>query len=149
MRGWSVRTLGPGTYKTPLSTIDFMNQSGDMKLDLNLEWRQKWAGILEGAFFVDAGNIWTLREYDNQPGGRFSFGSFYKEIACSVGMGLRFNFNFLLLRIDGGMKVYDPSGTDAASKWRISHISSWVDFALHLAIGYPFCSSIFFGLKIG
>ena len=138
VRGWSVRTLGPGTYKTPLSTIDFMNQSGDMKLDLNLEWRQKWAGILEGAFFVDAGNIWTLREYDNQPGGRFSFGSFYKEIACSVGMGLRFNFNFLLLRIDGGMKVYDPSGTDAASKWRISHISSWDDFALHLAIGYPF-----------
>lgn len=138
VRGWSVRTLGPGTFKTQLKTIDFMNQSGDMKLDLNMEIRQRWAGVLEGAYFIDAGNIWTLRQYDNQPGGQFSFDTFYEQIACSVGLGLRFDFNFLLLRVDGGMKVYDPSGATTMEKWRIRHIDSWDDFALHLAIGYPF-----------
>ncbi len=138
VRGWSVRTLGPGTYKTALKTIDFMNQSGDVKLDLGVELRQKWFWVIEGAYFVDAGNIWTLRNYDNQPGGQFRFDRFYKEIACSAGMGLRLNFNFLLLRLDCGMKVYDPSGLTNNERWRIRHINSMDDFAFHLAIGYPF-----------
>lgn len=138
VRGWSVRRLGPGSFRSPLSTIDFMNQSGDVKLDLNLELRQKWFWVLEGAYFIDAGNIWTLRNYDNQPGGQFRWDSFYNEIACSVGMGIRFNFNFFILRVDGGMKVYDPSGLTDEDRWRIRHIDSRDDFALHLAIGYPF-----------
>jgi hypothetical protein len=138
VRGWSVRTLGPGTYKNSLNTIDFMNQSGDLKLDINAELRSKLFWVLEGGLFVDVGNIWTLRNYDNQPGGRFQFDEFYKQLACSAGLGLRFDFNFFLVRVDAGMKVFDPSGFTVDDRWRIKHIDRWDDFALHLAIGYPF-----------
>ncbi|MDD2559536.1 MAG: BamA/TamA family outer membrane protein [Bacteroidales bacterium] len=138
VRGWSVRTLGPGSYKSSLSTIDFMNQSGDLKLDINAELRSKLFWVLEGGLFVDVGNIWTLRNYDNQPGGQFQFDEFYKQLACSAGLGLRFDFNFFLVRVDAGMKVFDPSGLSAEDRWRIKHIDQWNDFALHLAIGYPF-----------
>ena len=138
VRGWSVRTLGPGTYKNSLNTIDFMNQSGDLKLDINAELRSKLFWVLEGGLFVDVGNIWTLRNYDNQPGGQFQFDEFYKQLACSAGLGLRFDFNFFLVRVDAGMKVFDPSGLTADDRWRIKHIDRWDDFALHLAIGYPF-----------
>jgi hypothetical protein len=138
VRGWSVRTLGPGTYKNSLNTIDFMNQSGDLKLDINAELRSKLFWVLEGGLFVDVGNIWTLRNYDNQPGGRFQFDEFYKQLACSAGLGLRFDFNFFLVRVDAGIKVFDPSGLTVDDRWRIKHIDRWDDFALHLAIGYPF-----------
>lgn len=138
VRGWSVRTLGPGRYKTALRTIDFMNQSGDMKLDLNFEFRQKWFWVLEGAYFIDAGNIWTLRAYDNQPGGQFRAESFLEEIAMSAGLGIRLDFKFVLFRVDLGMKVYDPAGLDTDERWRIRHIHSTDDFAFHMAIGYPF-----------
>lgn len=138
VRGWSVRTLGPGSYKNTLNTIDFMNQSGDMKLDLNVELRSKLFWVLESGLFVDVGNIWTLRNYSNQPGGEFRFDTFYQELACSAGLGLRFDFNFFLLRLDAGMKIYDPSGLDHNERWRIKHIDYWNDFALHLAIAYPF-----------
>ena len=138
VRGWSVRTLGPGRYKTTLQTIDFMNQSGDMKLDLNFEFRQKWFWVLEGAYFIDAGNIWTLHAYDNQPGGQFKMDSFLNEIALAAGLGVRLDFKFVLFRVDLGMKVYDPAGLDADERWRIRHIDSTDDFAFHIAIGYPF-----------
>lgn len=138
VRGWSVRTLGPGTYKTSLTSIDFMNQSGDIKLDLGIEIRRKMFWVLESAFFVDAGNIWTIRDYDNQAGGRFHIDTFYKQLACSAGLGLRLDFKFFLLRVDGGMKVFDPSGSTGDERWRIKHIDDWDDFALHFAIGYPF-----------
>ena len=137
VRGWSVRKLGPGTFKSDLRGIDFMNQSGDVKLDMSVELRQKWFWLLEGAYFIDAGNIWTLHEYDNQPGGQFRFDRFYKEIACSVGMGVRLNFNVILVRFDMGMKVYDPSGLTNQDRWRLRQIDS-DDFAWHFAIGYPF-----------
>ncbi|NLB02436.1 MAG: BamA/TamA family outer membrane protein [Bacteroidales bacterium] len=138
VRGWSVRTLGPGSYKSMLSTIDFMNQSGDLKLDVNAELRSKFFWVLEGGLFVDLGNIWTLRNYDNQPGGQFQINEFYKQLACSAGLGLRFDFNFFLVRVDAGMKVFDPAQPSLDERWRIRHIDQWNDFALHLAIGYPF-----------
>jgi len=137
VRGWSVRTLGPGSYSNPGSTINFMNQSGDMKLDLSMEYRGKLISVFEGALFADAGNIWTLKYYSGQPGGQFKFDSFYKQIACSVGAGIRLAFDYFLIRVDAGMKVYDPSA-DQADHWRIRHIDNWDDFALHFAVGYPF-----------
>ena len=137
VRGWSVRTVGPGTYKNTTGRIDFMNQSGDVKLDLNLEYRGNLFWVLEGALFADAGNIWTLRDYSDQPGGRFELGNFYKTMAGSIGMGLRFNFNYFLLRVDCGMKVYDPSLIQS-DPWRIRQIDQWNDFAMHFAVGYPF-----------
>jgi outer membrane protein assembly factor BamA len=137
VRGWSVRTLGPGSYDSGSSTIDFMNQSGDMKLDLSMEYRGMLFWVLEGALFADAGNIWTLREYSGQPGGQFRFDSFYKQLAGSVGAGVRLVFPYFLIRVDCGMKVYDPSST-LTDHWRIRSIDNWDDFALHFAVGYPF-----------
>lgn len=137
VRGWSVRTLGPGTYVNPSNRIDFMNQSGDMKLDMSLEYRSNMLWVIEGALFADAGNIWTLRPYSDQPGGNFKLNSFYKELAGSVGAGIRLNFNYFLVRIDCGMKVYDPSLLNS-DPWRIRSIDNWDDFALHFAVGYPF-----------
>ncbi len=135
VRGWSVRTLGPGEFKNTSGSIDFMRQSGDIKLDLSCEYRMKLFWLLEGALFVDAGNIWTIKEYDDQPGGAFHFNQFYKQIACSYGLGLRADFDFFVLRFDFGFKLYDPARS-AGERWR-SEITK-DDFAFHFAIGYPF-----------
>lgn len=88
VRGWSVRELGPGKFKGTDGRIDFINQTGDVKLDLNAEYRSSLFWKLQGALFIDAGNIWTLRNYAEQPGGQFKFTEFYKQIAASYGMGL-------------------------------------------------------------
>jgi len=137
VRGWSVRTLGPGSYHNPGNTINFMNQSGDMKLDLSVEYRGTLFSVVEGALFADAGNIWTLNHYSEQPGGQFKLGTFYKQMAGSVGAGIRLAFDYFLIRLDAGMKVYDPS-SNLADHWRIRSIDNWNDFALHFAVGYPF-----------
>ena len=84
--------LGPGSFKGTDGRIDFINQTGDMKLDLNLEYRTFLGWKLHGAVFVDAGNIWTLRNYADQPGGQFRFNTFYQQIAMAYGLGLRLNF---------------------------------------------------------
>lgn len=136
VRGWSVRSLGPGSYKQAGTVADFVNHSGDIKLDLSVELRSKLFWLLESALFIDAGNIWTIRNYDIQPGGLFKLNSFYKEIALAYGLGLRLNFSFLVLRFDAGFKAYDPE-KDGSEKWRFSNFGS-NDFALHLAVGYPF-----------
>lgn len=136
VRGWAVRTLGPGTFKTDNTYIDFNNQSGDIKLDLNVEYRVKLFSVLEGALFLDAGNIWTIHDYETQPGGLFRFDTFYKQIAVAYGLGIRLNFNFFVFRIDYGLKLYDPAlvGQD---RWRVK--PTWKDdMAFHFAIGYPF-----------
>lgn len=136
VRGWSVRTLGPGTYRRSGNLIDFNNQSGDIKLDLNIELRSKLFWLLEGALFLDGGNIWTIREYESQPGGAFKFNSFYKQIALAYGIGLRFDFSFFVFRIDYGIKLYDPA-LERRDRWR--NKPTWKDdMAFHFAIGYPF-----------
>ena len=133
VRGWSIRSLGPGIYKSTGGRTDF-NQSGDIKLDLNFEYRFKLFWILEGAAFVDAGNVWTINSYQTQQGGQFEFSEFYKQLACSYGLGLRFDFSFFLVRLDVGARLYDPSRD--SRKWR--HPFNINDMAWHLAIGYPF-----------
>lgn len=138
VRGWSVRELGPGRYKGDDKTIDYIKQSGDIKLGASLEYRSKLFWKVNGAAFVDAGNIWTIREYTEQPGGLFEFDSFYKQIAVSYGLGLRFDFRFLVLRLDGGMKAYDPSGSTPFRRLPLIHPKMSRDFAFHLAVGYPF-----------
>ena len=102
VRGWSVRTLGPGTYSGHNPLADFMNQCGDIRLDMNAEYRSKLIWKLELALFLDAGNIWTIKDYPSQPGGQFKFNSFYKEIALAYGLGVRFDFNYFLIRVDMG-----------------------------------------------
>ena len=135
IRGWSTRSLGPGSYRRPdQKESDFVNQTGDMKLEFSVENRLKLTSLIEFAQFVDAGNIWTLKNYDSQPRGQFSK-SFYKEIAAAYGVGLRFDLGFLLLRFDVGAQIYDPG---KESKKFVMFDPAFRRMAWHFGIGYPF-----------
>lgn len=133
VRGWSVRSLGPGSFA---GDGNFLNQSGDIKLDASIEYRTRLFWKFRGALFVDAGNIWTLREYEDQPGGKFKVNTFYKQIAVAYGLGLRLDLDFFVLRFDGGMKAVNPEkGKD---RFPIIRPDFGRDFAFHFAVGYPF-----------
>ena len=138
VRGWNVRGLGPGKFKGKDGRIDFINQTGDMKLDFNLEYRTHMFWKLDGAVFVDAGNIWTLKEYADQPGGKFTFNEFYKQIAVAYGVGLRLNFDYFILRMDMGMKAINPAYESNAEHYALVHPNFSRDFAFHFAVGLPF-----------
>ena len=139
VRGWSVRRLGPGKYKGRDGRIDFINQTGDMKLDLNAEYRTRLFWKFGGALFVDAGNIWTLRQYKEQPGGQFSLKDFPSQIAVSYGMGLRINFDYFIVRFDLGMKAINPAyEEDDSEHYPILHPRFSRDYAFHFAVGLPF-----------
>jgi hypothetical protein len=136
VRGWKESELGPGVYeriKTG-SSRDY-NQVGDLKLDLNVEYRTKLVWSFEGALFLDAGNVWTINDYSTQSGGQFKLDSFYKQIGVSYGAGLRYDVSFFILRFDMGVRLFDPvkAGNE---RWRFSPTSE--DFAFHVGIGYPF-----------
>lgn len=136
VRGWGVRTLGPGAYDSQNSVTDFINQCGDIRLDLNVEYRAKLFWVIEGALFIDAGNIWTIHNYENQPGGKFKFNSFYKQIAAAYGAGIRFDFTYFLLRLDLGMKAHNPA--QGQEEWPLLHPQWKRDKTIHFSIGYPF-----------
>lgn len=136
VRGWSESTLGPGVYKRDENRIRDYNQVGDIKLDLNMEYRTKMFWLIEGALFLDGGNVWTIKSYDEQAGGVFKPETFLKQIAIAYGVGFRFDFSFFIARIDLGMKLYDPTKS-RLEQWRIVPDLK-KDLALHIAIGYPF-----------
>ena len=142
VRGWAARTLGPGGYKGNGKLIDFNNQAGDVRLNLNMEYRAKVWSFIELAAFFDAGNIWTIFDYEAQPNGVFRFSEFYKQIALAYGVGLRLDFSFFIFRVDFGVKLYDPAlRYDGSGKqWRtVPNGLNWADdMAFHFAIGYPF-----------
>jgi len=140
VRGWTARSLGPGTYVNPDGVINYDNQAGDIRIDLGLEYRVKIWKIFHAAAFVDAGNIWTITEYESQPGGAFHWDTFYKQLGVSYGAGLRLDLNFLVLRLDLGVRLYDPARLASDTEWRTrSNGLKWKDdCALHFAIGYPF-----------
>ena len=139
VRGWSVRSLGPGKYKERDGRINFINQTGDMKLDLNVEYRTHLFWKLYGAAFVDAGNVWTLRNYEMQPGGQFRLEDLPSQLAASYGMGLRFNMGYFILRFDLGMKAINPAyEEDEDEHYPILHPRFSRDYAFHFAIGLPF-----------
>lgn len=143
VRGWLARTLGPGTFRSNNGLSSYDLQVGDIRLDLNVEYRWRVWSIIELAAFVDAGNNWTIRDYEAQPGGVFLADQFYKQIALAYGVGVRFDLSILLLRVDFGVKLYDPSrlsGTTAGTEWRTAANGlCWRDdMTFHFAIGYPF-----------
>lgn len=138
VRGWGVRELGPGKFRGTDGRIDFINQTGDLKLDLNAEYRTSLFWKFQGAFFVDAGNIWTLRSYEEQPGGQFKLDEFYKQIAVAYGLGIRLNFDYFILRFDMGMKAINPAYENEQEHWAIIHPRLSRDFAFHFAVGFPF-----------
>ena len=137
VRGWSVRSLGPGGYRGDSNSLDYVNHTGDIKLDLNLEYRTHLFWKLNGAAFVDAGNVWTIRNREMQPEGLFKFNRFYKQLAVAYGLGLRFDLDFLIIRFDGGMKAINPMYT-GRDRYPIISPDFKRDFAFHFAVGYPF-----------
>lgn len=140
IRGWQARTLGPGTFRGAGNALVYDLQAGDIHLDMNLEYRYKVLKFLELAAFMDAGNIWTIRDYDNQPGGVFLWDQFYKQIAWSYGVGIRFDLSILIFRVDFGVKLHDPSRIAEGKQWRTApHGLCWKDdMTFHFAIGHPF-----------
>ncbi|MCJ7757818.1 MAG: BamA/TamA family outer membrane protein, partial [Gillisia sp.] len=143
IRAFRARSIGPGTFKQETDASSFLpDQSGDLKLELNTELRTDLFSIVKGALFVDAGNIWLINENPEKPGAKFSK-DFLKELAVGKGVGLRFDFNFLILRTDLAFplrKPYLPEG----ERWVLDQINfgdkQWrkENLVFNLAIGYPF-----------
>lgn len=143
VRGWQARTLGPGAFRGNGNALVYDLQAGDIRLDLNVEYRYKVLSFLELAAFLDAGNIWTIRDYEQQPHGVFRVNEFYKQIAWSYGVGVRFDASILVFRVDFGVKLHDPTrlyGSLAGTQWRtVGNGLCWRDdMTFHFAIGYPF-----------
>lgn len=138
LRGWQARTVGPGLSQRDTSFV-IPNQTGDMKLEANIEYRFNMFWKVAGAVFADAGNVWTLNNETSQTDreSMFRWDTFGESIAANWGVGLRLNFGFLLLRVDMGMKLHDPARLNG--KWVPP--SQWLrreNYALHFGVGYPF-----------
>ncbi|MFQ3578674.1 MAG: BamA/TamA family outer membrane protein [Bacteroidales bacterium] len=137
MRAWFVNSLGPGSYRID-DSISIVYSLGDIKLEGNIEHRFPLFWLFEGAFFVDAGNIWTFSNLENKKGGEFIPWSFYKDIAVGAGTGVRMNFGFFVLRFDWGLKLRIPALPDS-QKWITQRKKiSPDDSNFTIAIGYPF-----------
>ena len=137
MRGWNARSLGPGTA-TNVSLFSIPSQIGEMKLEANIEYRFPLVSKLEGALFVDAGNIWDLPTMGEvQSGTLFTFKNLPQSIALDWGLGARVNLNFLLLRVDMGIRLRDPA-REEGDRWVPTN--EWLNgnFAVHFGVGYPF-----------
>ncbi|MGB8191477.1 MAG: BamA/TamA family outer membrane protein, partial [Chitinophagaceae bacterium] len=142
IRAFRSRSLGPGSYQVPDTTIFLPDQSGDIKLEANTEFRAKLYSVIHGAVFIDAGNVWLYRDNPLKPGGKFSK-DFVSELAVGSGVGLRFDFSFFVLRLDLAFplrKPYLPKG----ERWVFDQIKfgnrEWRknNLILNLGIGYPF-----------
>ncbi|MBQ9470016.1 MAG: BamA/TamA family outer membrane protein [Bacteroidales bacterium] len=139
IRAWQARDIGPGsTYQADR----YPNQTADLKLELNAEYRFKVAGPFEGALFVDAGNVWSLPHADIPEEEVFSLSRFYRQMALGAGLGFRLNFSVLVLRLDLGYKVYDPAQNpdEPFRPWvPFQRTFSWRDHVnINFGIGYPF-----------
>lgn len=135
IRAWQVHTLGPGSYK---DTLQIPMQSSDIKLETNLEYRFKLFWVINGALFIDAGNIWAINKIEDNESAMFRFNRFYKEIAIGTGSGLRFDFSFFILRFDLGIKVYEPQENLGKRLIITNRKYNSSDFQINIGIGYPF-----------
>ncbi|MDA3823260.1 MAG: BamA/TamA family outer membrane protein, partial [Bacteroidales bacterium] len=137
IRAWSVKNLGPGSFEGD-SVSQYPNQTADLKIEANIEYRFNLFWKMEGAVFLDAGNIWSLSEEDDRQGALFDLSRFYKEFAVGTGFGLRFDFNFFIFRVDIGVPLVDPSYPEG-ERWVPANTNlKWNDLGYNFAIGYPF-----------
>ena len=135
VRAFTVRTLGPGSYRPTSTKYSYMDQTGDVKLEANAELRARLFGDLHGAVFLDAGNVWTLRNDPKRPGAQLT-ASTLKNIALGTGLGLRYDLDFLVLRFDVGVALHAPYQTTKSGFYNIERFKDGL--GLHFAIGYPF-----------
>jgi outer membrane protein assembly factor BamA len=135
LRGFTARSLGPGSYK-PEEYNGIVDQTGDIKLEFNSEYRFRMTEIMLGALFLEAGNVWLLNPDENRPGSQFKFSNFTEQLAVGTGVGLRFDFDFFILRTDFGLPLRFPHN-DGDGNW--NHFTEVFEkFRFNLAIGYPF-----------
>ncbi|MCR5849568.1 MAG: BamA/TamA family outer membrane protein [Bacteroidaceae bacterium] len=136
IRAFGMRTIGPGSYHPEKSQYSYIDQMGDFKLEANVEYRFPIVGQLQGAAFLDAGNVWLLRGSESQPGGKFSFKNFGDQIALGTGVGLRYDLDFLVIRFDLGIGIHAPYDTGKRGYYNMPKFGRSLGY--HFAIGYPF-----------
>ena len=137
LRAFTVRSLGPGTYHPGKNTqYGYLDQTGDIKLEANVEYRFPIFGDLYGATFLDAGNVWLMRKEESRPGGELTMKSFAKSIALGTGAGIRYDLEFLVIRLDLGVALHAPYDTGKRGYYNIPKFKDGL--GLHFAIGYPF-----------
>jgi hypothetical protein len=137
IRAWQVKDLGPGSFNDP-DESEYPNQTGDVKLEFNMEYRFKLFWKLEAALFLDAGNIWSLSSEDDREGAGFEFNRFYREMAVGTGVGARAIFSFLIFRFDLGIPLRNPYAIEG-SNWLPGNSGiTGSDLTFNIAIGYPF-----------
>lgn len=135
IRAFAVRSFGPGRFRSPDGITNLIH-SGDMKLELNAEYRFPIVQEIQGAFFFDAGNVWLMHGEDGITGGKFCDGGFLNSLAVGTGCGIRYDLDFLLLRLDLGVGIHAPYDTGTSSYYNLRKFKDAVAF--HFAIGYPF-----------
>lgn len=134
IRGWEIRSLGPGSFSDPENEFDKM---GEVWMESNLEYRFPLYSFLYGAIYADAGNIWLLRENLDFPDGKFDASTFSDQIAISAGFGFRFDLSFFIFRIDTGIKLKNPS-KEINDRWVDVNELKLRDVVWNFGIGYPF-----------
>lgn len=137
VRAFHIRSIGPGSYHPEKTATSYLDQTGDIKLEANIEYRFKIYERFNGAFFMDAGNVWLLRKEEQRPGGEFRFKGLWKEIALGTGFGLRYDITYIVVRADLGIPLHAPYDTGKSGYYNIDG-SFWKGLVLNLAIGYPF-----------
>ena len=133
LRGFQINSVGPGGYVVPKNMK--YERSGDIKLEVNAEYRFTVSGMLKGALFTDAGNVWLLKQGNDFPNGHFKFKKFYKELYWNAGLGIRFDIDILLVRLDLGLPLFNPGNN--GDKWSINH-TKFSSIILNFGLGYPF-----------
>lgn len=142
IRAFSIRSIGPGRFHpAETSRFSYVDETGDIKLEANLEYRFRiignlFGGNLNGATFLDAGNVWLMRSDSSRPGAKFTFNKFFDSLALGTGLGIRYDLSFLVLRLDWGIALHVPYETGKSGYYNIPRFKDGM--GVHFAIGYPF-----------
>lgn len=136
IRAFAMRSIGPGAYHPAQSSYSYITQMGDLKMEINAEYRFPIVGNLNGAAFIDAGNVWLLREDEQMQGGSFRLKDFGREIALGTGLGIRYDLEILVLRFDVGVGIHAPYDTGRSGYYNMPSFGKSLGY--HFAIGYPF-----------
>ena len=136
VRAFNARSIGPGSFTTRGGQSSYLDQTGDLKFLANLEYRFPLFSHLYGAAFLDAGNIWALRNTVSRPGSRFRLSNVFDEMALGTGVGLRYDLDYFVIRIDWGLGIHAPYDTGKSGYFNMPRFRD--SQTLHIAVGYPF-----------
>ena len=137
LRAFTVRSVGPGSYRPKdNSRFSYLDETGTLKFEMNIEYRFRLVGYLHGAIFADAGNIWLIKKDTERPGGEFRLDKFAEQLALNTGFGVRYDLEFLVLRLDFGLGLHAPYKTKRDGYFNLDPLRD--GFAWHFGIGYPF-----------